>query len=338
MTREFFADPEPPTGRFEELASLYPANPLATGRYADAIASLGLQPWILGLRESGRIVTGCAAFVERGRLSRRLEIPSLPSTSEMESLRDGLIGLCRKLRISEVDLDSKCQSFVALPTLSREGVKRKRCEFVLDLERPLTTDGLGSNHKRNIKTALKAGLQVRRLRSEGACETHRRLMAASMRRRDERGEEVPVEVEGAAALAFVRAGAGELFQALGGETVLSSILILRSGRGAYYQTSGTSPEGMDQGASHFLIFETAKVLQFESAISFNLGGAGEESQGLRRFKAGFGAAPVELEAARFQVGGRWQRRLVRAAATLYRAPSRLLDRRRSRTGGGEGAA
>jgi len=93
--------------------------------------------------------------------------------------------------------------------------------------------------------------------------------------------------------------AGELFQTLKDDRVLSSILILRSSQGAYYQSAGTLPEGMKLGASAFLVSSVAAILKQEGSRVFNLGGATADNPGLRRFKAGFGAREVTLQAASF---------------------------------------
>jgi len=68
--------------------------------------------------------------------------------------------------------------------------------------------------------------------------------------------------------------------------VFLSLLVLTAEKGGYYQSAGTTPEGMQRGASHLLLYETAMLLQQETCTLFNLGGAGAEDSGLRRFKAG----------------------------------------------------
>ena len=132
----------------------------------------------------------------------------------------------------------------------------------------------------------------------------------------ERGEAVALLQEAAPLLALLRAGAGVLFQAMQGETVLSSALILLSRGGGYDQTTGTSPEGMELGASQFLIFEIAETLRRQGFTAFNLGGIAGQNPGLHTFKSGFGPIERRLEAARFALGSRLRRRLVGAMRSL----------------------
>jgi len=80
---------------------------------------------------------------------------------------------------------------------------------------------------------------------------------------------------------------------------MSSGLVLRSRTGAYYQTAGNSPEGLKLGSSAFLTLQIAVILQQEGISLFNVGGSGADNPGLRRFKAGFGAREIELQAAAF---------------------------------------
>ncbi len=120
-----------------------------------------------------------------------------------------------------------------------------------------------------------------------------------MSRRAERGEDVSVHHNEARPLALLNSGLGELFQATYRDRVLSSMLILRSRQGAYWQSAGTLPEGLKLGASPFLLSRVAAILKSEGAHVFNLGGATDDNLGLRSFKAGFGAREVALQAASF---------------------------------------
>jgi hydrogenase/urease accessory protein HupE len=77
---------------------------------------------------------------------------------------------------------------------------------------------------------------------------------------------------------------------------------------------------MSSGASHFLVLETALLLQSEGKEVFNLGGAQEA--GLQRFKAGFGAKQVTLEAAEFDLESGVTRQAKRAVRLLRRLDPR----------------
>ena len=90
-----------------------------------------------------------------------------------------------------------------------------------------------------------------------------------------------------------------------------SILSMRRSpyRGAYYQSAGAGHDGMDCGASHFLVHDVAASLQSQSVEVLNLGGADQLNPGLQRFKAGFGATTVKLESARFFLGSVLQKKV-----------------------------
>jgi len=91
----------------------------------------------------------------------------------------------------------------------------------------------------------------------------------------------------------------------------SSLLLLRSAHTAYFQSAGTSPQGMHIGASHFLVYEVCRELFRQGVRTFNLGGATEGSS-LAGFKAGFGAAEVILYECACYVGPVWRQRVRRA--------------------------
>jgi lipid II:glycine glycyltransferase (peptidoglycan interpeptide bridge formation enzyme) len=124
-------------------------------------------------------------------------------------------------------------------------------------------------------------------------------------------------------LTYVQQGAGNIVQAVKGDRILSSALVLKAEQGAYYQSGGTSAEGMACGASHYLLVEIARALQQAGMRSFNLGGTRDASSGLALFKSRFGARVVKLESATFHVGSgsadAWFRKwasILRRALTL----------------------
>ena len=80
-------------------------------------------------------------------------------------------------------------------------------------------------------------------------------------------------------------------------------------------------EGMAIGASHFLRYETAVVLQAEGTTMFYLGGARPSEKGLRSFKAGFGTVPIDTQSVTAYLGGPLRHR-VSAAAEWLRATGR----------------
>jgi hypothetical protein len=221
---------------------------------------------------------------------------------------------------------------VTIPPLDGELSRRRRCEFVLLLQGSDALARISSNHRRNVARARGQGIGIRRTRAADACAIHNSLVHTSLDRRTARGETIVAGNDVAPYERMTRTGAGELFQAVRGDAVLSSLLVLRARAGAYYQSAGTTPDGMAVGASHFLVSSIIASLRDEGLQVFNLGGAAEDASGLRRFKQGFGAVEAPLEAAQFSTehplirAARARLRLLRAN---HRAFGRLLWRGRS---------
>jgi hypothetical protein len=302
--------------QWEKLQECAPNNPFLTAEYALSRRQLGDTPLMLEHCQEA-----CLAFLRRGRVTSALEIPSLPFRPS-SAFVSGLIDLCRDRRIYDTALNTFGSPALSIPKLPHELERRARTEFVMDLAVPASEWKTGETHRRYIRRAERSAVRVRRVRMEGL-EDHLSMCRQSMSRRQIRGEAVMSVADSPEVPSIVLNRAGELFQAVREDAVLSSMLVVMSRTGAYYQSAGTSPEGMEIGASHFLVHSVARMLQEDGVKTFNLGGAEIENPGLRAFKSRFGAAPVETEAVRAVLCGAVHRRFVEA----FRAVKKLGSRR-----------
>ncbi|WP_447977178.1 GNAT family N-acetyltransferase [Candidatus Nitrospira bockiana] len=310
-------DREPHREMRERLARRDAANPFHTPFYLAARERLGWEPCLISLGEPGAWEPVCAAFLKTGLVTRHLELPSAPAPpAGGERFWQDLFAWARRTRVTAFEAGSFASPAAELPHRPPATVRRRRWEYVLDLTSSRPWAGLSSNHARNVKRGRKSGLVIRRRADADACRVHLALMAASMERREARGERVPGMGAGQLeeVTALVETGAGEVFQAAAGEEVFSSILLLRAQAGAYYHSAGTSQAGMARGASHFLVYGIAELLRQDGLGTFNLGGVSDAGSGLEQFKRGFGGRRIELEAAEWAVSRgvtRWLGRGVR---------------------------
>jgi hypothetical protein len=318
MVPRFLAVADPTQSLLADAASLAPTNPFVTAGFVASRRRRGVQPWLLCVDADSHLVSACVAFVRSGRINCSLEISSLTELPRAEPFWQGLLRFCAAHRVTQLEVNSFASTVARIPKLPGEQHRTRRCEHVLDLQTGDLVTRLTAHHRRSINRARKRGLSIVRATDERACDAHVCMLQASMERRKRRGEPVQLKFARDDLLAMVESGLGELFQAVADGQVLASTLILRASRGAYLQTTGTSAVGMASGASHLVVHDAAVALQSEGRQVFNLGGAGEEHPGLRRFKSGFGARPVELEAADFYLAGPLKRMLTRAARSLRR--------------------
>jgi hypothetical protein len=86
------------------------------------MASLGQSVCILAVRRDGALESGCLALVRRGRLSRSLEITSLPSLGPdtEQAFWTGLREACATLRITELGVYSFGASMASIPSVGVE--------------------------------------------------------------------------------------------------------------------------------------------------------------------------------------------------------------------------
>lgn len=286
-----------------------PDNPFITAEYVSARECLGDTPLMLTEGDEA-----CLAFLRRGRVTSSLEVTSLPFTPSSRFL-SGLIDFCREKRIYESALQTFGSNPLSIPKLPHEIERRARTEYVIDLTVPVCQWKIGETHRRHIRRAEKSGLSIRRVRDLGL-EDHLAMCRQSMSRRESRGEAVTSVADGPEIPGLVRNGAGDIFQVVRDNTILSSMLVILSQTGAYYHSAGTSQEGMQIGASHFLVHSVARTLRDGGAKIFNLGGAQTDNPGLQAFKSRFGSVPIETEAVRAVLCGTVHRVFVEACYKL----------------------
>ena len=300
----FRAESPPSPQLTSRLSASDRTNPFYSTQYLAYRSADGFQPWVLYLEERGEIVAVCSAFMKSGKLSRLLEIPSLPNLPDNDSFWQGLKKFCNGARVSDLLVNTFASPKSRIPLLSKENWRKRRCEYVLECQHPDLWKQIRKGHWYSVKKGRKAGLILCHGTDAKACQEHARLVSESMMRRLNRGEAVSWTRDTDQLLAITRNGAGEVFQALLDGKVVSSNLILLAEKGAYNHSQGASKEGFDCGAPHFLLYETVNYLREKSFEIFNLGGTDQVNAGLERFKSGFGATTsrVELEAAEFFLG------------------------------------
>jgi GNAT superfamily N-acetyltransferase len=162
-------------------------------------------------------------------------------------------------------------TFFAHKALDAESAERSELEMsLLDVE---LWESMSAAQRERIDHGRTLGLVLRRGRSESAIAAHVALHVDSLDPHSLRGENVARTFERATRAALLPTGTGELFQAMLGDQVVSSLLVHRSSTSAYCESSGSSEEGMAIGASHFLRYETALALQAEKIEVFHFGSA-----------------------------------------------------------------
>ena len=316
MTITFQVERNPSPNLCEAVADTAPTNPFYTPQYVGCKRSQARSLWMLLLREENRLVSGCPAFVKNGLFTRSLEIESLPAIPDPGVFCEGLLGACREAHISEVCVHTAASSSTNIPQTPGETSRRKRCEFVIDLQNVDLWRQLRPSHRWRINRSRKAGVKASKTSGLQAWQCHLEAVRASIDRRRGRGERF-AEIKNVQWLEGVmESGQGELYQAELGNEVVSSALVVKAKRGAYYFWAGTSATGMAVGASHLLIHEIANQLQTQAVDILNLGGTDLQNKGLIEFKRGFGAREILLEDVDLYLGSRTRRLLGRAFELL----------------------
>jgi len=298
----FRAEPDPSPEQVKSIAGENPANPFFTAQYIAYRQAQNCTPWILESMANDGTKAYCTAFMKTGRLRRSLEIPSIPLLTKENSFWQGLIDFCRRKGVSNLMVNSFASTGGKIPFSDSEKFRKARWEFVLNLKSEELFKKMRKGHSYSVKRAQKLGVELRRVRDRQAIDAHARMICASMQRRKDRDEDVSTSVDMSGLTHLVSTGAGDLFQAVLNDQVVSSNMILMAEMAGYNHTAGSSPEGMKCGAAHFLVHEIALTLRDEGKESLNLGGTENYDSGLAAFKTGFGMTTeiFELEAAGFE--------------------------------------
>ncbi len=304
MTGIFDAVSDKAQSLISKIAVLNPLNPFYTAQYMAYQRTQGCIPWILVYGNDMQPNVYCPAFMKTSHLRRSLEIPSMPDIPVDEPFWPELINFCRQKGISNLSVNSFGSQGGMIPRLDHEIYRKTRWEYVLNLKLPDIFMKMSKGHAYRIKRAKKMGLEMQRNYNPEAVRTHARLISTSMRRRQNRGENVTTSAPTNDLFKLTESGAGEIFQAVLAGQVVSSNCILMAEKSGYSHTQGTSPEGMNCGAAHFLIHGIASALRQEGKEVLNLGGTDDPNpeSGLVKFKTGFGGGmteKIELEAAEF---------------------------------------
>jgi RimJ/RimL family protein N-acetyltransferase len=309
-------------GAEQELARLDSPSPFCTVAYARSLRRIGNEVWVFGPDRDGMLEDATLGCISPARWSRTLYFPSLAAFAGDPLFWESVYAMARQNGIDDVSAGTFGSPAFDLPRLRGETYRHTRQEYVLDLREPDLRKLMRHGFRDNVRKAQNAGLELRRGREAQFLEAHLEMMRASRHRRAERGETISDAGEANEARVYLAEGAGELFQALKDGEVVSSALLLRSGKQAYTQTSGSQPQGMRMGAAHFLIFQAAQILQSEGAECLNHGGAPEGST-LAEFKSRFSSTIVTLPAAACYLGPVWKRKTRTLAGLIRHRPDDL---------------
>src|SRR5207244_12174793 len=102
MSFELHAESDPSHELRAEVAGFAPVNPFYASAYIEARRTSGFQPWIVILRQDGKLVAACTAFMKSGYVGRSLEITSLPAFpggAGREAVSEARLNVCAQRRV-----------------------------------------------------------------------------------------------------------------------------------------------------------------------------------------------------------------------------------------------
>lgn len=219
------------------------------------------------------------------------------------------VGLIEEHAKSEGDVELRVGSFASPGTEELLGPLgfslTRRFEFELDLRQPEKTlwDGMDYKRRKNIKKAMKSGVQVKEIPAEEGVAHLRRLQQASFVRVTARGGpelHQPESVAGDPILALTKAGRGRVFGGFVDDVCVSASFFTSFNGLAYHTLSGHDGKALETQAPTLLLWEMFLRLQSEGVERLNFGGcsatAVEETSpehGVYTYKKAFGGSRLD---------------------------------------------
>jgi len=254
--------------------------------------------------QAAGIAVGVASRCRFGFKPRHLYFPTAPAVVEPSQREAALGALVDRLRAggaAEIQFDSYDGSWQPEP---RNGTTaRDRLEYVVRLQssRDDLASGCSKHHRRHVQRGERDGWELRTLDGERARDLLYAVQREASARASERGDPfAPALPEVALTSPEGRSPWGiTTWSAWHDQTPLAAALVGWANRRAFYLIGGSTRAGYERDAAQWLHWRIMCALADTGFTHYNLGGTpasavnpGDPSNGLHRFKIGFGAEVV----------------------------------------------
>ena len=233
---KFISIPNPEKRMIEELEDLYPFNPFFSNAFYESCLELGYSAILFGCKERNKIINHCIGLISDRFLRKSILINSMHCSSYQNEFWYGFQKYCKKNRIWTVNIENYFSEPFTIPKLFGETERFQRREYTINLDRNNLYEKLSKNHKRNINKAKKNGFVIKRTQDYEASHIHLELILQSFKRREMEIKKNQINFQLKSYIAYLKNNSGEIFQAINDKIVHSSILILKSKIGGYYQS------------------------------------------------------------------------------------------------------
>lgn len=181
----------------------------------------------------------------------------------------------------------------------------RRLEFPIAIDRSddLLLSGFESMRRRNIKKAIRAGVEVRELPGWEGVIALRSLQGESARRIVARGGpdiRFDGQLEADPVRKLLEGGVARVFAAIADGQCVSAALLAHSSEVAYYVMAGHDARALETQAPTLLIWSLIQRFRSEGIRVLSLGGCSADAQhpdhpehGVYRYKLGFAGVPIE---------------------------------------------
>ena len=311
------------TGQWEERVRLCHGH----GLHMPAVYLADHDPSVLQLlsfEEQGRTVA-CAIALDLapGRLAwlrkggRVLQLPTAPAIAEpsaARAVRDALFAHARDLGAGHLVIQPGYGTWITGDADLERFRTHSITEFVLDLRRDheQILAGMHKIHRKNIRRAAKAGLELVEDSTVEGLLRLREMQLASSERAGSRTEGFAVQDE-----AFFRrvhenvygSGLGTVLFARSGDEYVAALAWLKVAERVLTVRSGSLPLGYQSRAMYLLHDELIRRSLADSIVEVNIGGVpsgasqpDHAQSGLYEFKNGFGGQPMQRYALDIPLG------------------------------------
>jgi len=222
--------------------------------------------------------------------------PIFSSIDESETLKKSMLDYCRKHKLRYMEFRTSETRFPYETEYFRTDLRHL---LEISADQQIIQKQFSENTKRNIKAAIKEGVNIKELNSVEGIKIFYELQCITRRKHG-----LPPQPK----LFFdniyrfiISKDKGQILIGYFKDKPVAALMFFTFGEKVIYKFGASLADSLPKGSNHFLMWEAIKKFNNAGYKEFDFGRTETNHDGLRRFKLGFGAEERIIYTSRFDV-------------------------------------